>query len=620
MIATRIALAFVLAGPGGLSAELHQDQVRLEVHRIPAAAKVQSVVRVSALERGAQSVEASVTNTSGAEISLQQLVLQFPWKLPDEKGLLLCAGGYDQGRAETRIYLPGAEPLESGSYQMARYTGGAALAGFVTWRTFNSRIKFAGGKIIVTADGEGRLLRPGETVVLEKVRLAAGSDWQDLLFTHAAEIARENRIKLNRPKTYAGWATWDYFGQGWTFKNVTDNLDQLLEIHPKADLLQIDGGWWSRRGDYTTWRESLEPGGMKKLAQLIRAKGLTAGIHLDVMRVDPESMVVRDHPEFFLKDGRGRPLTDGKRMFFDYSNPGARDYMRTTLATIRRDWGFDYFKLDFLRFGLNELIGPLVRPPHAIVPFDRGLTSVERLHLALAAFREGMGADAYLLACSAVHGPTFGHADGLRTGNDIHPNFDRLKQAAIDNAGYFHLHRQVVNNDADYLVVRAKEDQDATLARSAVKSGNLTLNEAEMWTHYVGLFGGPKLNSDNLPTLREERRALFQRAVALPTADRFVPIDFWQHARAEDDPPAVMLGEAAGVVHLAVFNWTEEPRDIRLRGMKPAELKGVTKLHGSGAAAIDGSVLTVSLRPRHSMVFRIDRASFDPLRKTLMVE
>lgn len=616
----RLILLLSLATGSGLSAGLRDNDVTVEVRRSPATAEVRPAVRVGALEHGAQTLEVRLTNTSDRECNLQQIVLQFPWASPEQSGALLCAAGCDQGATESRIYLPGSGPAESGSYLMARHPGETALAGFVTWRTFNSHLRYAGGKITVIADGEGRRLRPGETVALEKIRLAAGPDWQDLLFAYADEIARENRITPNPPKTYAGWATWDYYGANWTAKTVTDNLDRLLEIHPKADLLQIDGGWWARRGDYTTWKESLGPGGMKQLAQLIRAKGLTAGIHLDVMRVDPEANVVRQHPEFLLHDESGRILSSGKHAFFDYSHPGTREYMRAALATIRREWGFDYFKLDFLRYGLNELIAPLVDPPRQIVPFDRGLTSVERLHLALAAFREGMGADAYLLACSAVHGPTFGHADGLRTGNDIHPNFDRLKQAAVDNTGYFYLHRKVVNNDADYVVVRAKEDQEPTMARSAVKSGTLTLNEAEMWTHYVGLFGGPKLNSDNLITLREERRALFRRAVALPTADRFVPIDFWQHARDDDDPPAVMLGEAAGVVHLAVFNWTDASRDFRLRGMQEKELQSVTKLEGSGTTKSDESVLTVTLPPRHSMIFRLGGTTFDTLRKKLTVD
>jgi alpha-galactosidase len=617
------ALCAWLAPGGRLAGELAENQVRVEVRRAPAEAAVRTLVRVERLAAEVQRLDVHLTNSSDREISLDEVVVRVPWRLPADDALI-CAGGFDQGRPGARIHPARGSAVESGAFLLARRTGGFSFAGLVTCRVFNSKLRFADGAITISADGEGRRVRAGETVALESVRLAEGTDWQDLMFDFAGEIAREARVRLNRPKTHTGWATWDYYGGGWSFEAVTRNLERLVEIYPAADLLQLDGGWWPLRGDYTTWRESLGAGGVKELARLIRAKGLTAGLHLDAMRADTDARIVREHPEFFLKDERGEILADGRRAFFDYSHPGTREHMRRVLATMRRDWGFDYFKLDFLRFGLTELIRPLVvradGTPRAIVPFDRSRTSVERLHLGLAALRDGMGADAFLLGCSALYGPTFGHVDGLRTGDDVHPNFERLKHVALQNAGNFHLHARVVHNDADYHVVRAREDQDGTMTKSKNKIGTLTLNEAEMWTHYVGLFGGTKLNSDNLPTLRAERRALFVRAASLPTADRFVPIDLWQHARAADDPPAVMLGEATGVVHLGVFNWRDAPRRIRLRGLAPEERQGVTRLHGTGDVTTEGAAVVVGLPPRHSLVLRLDHASFDRLRKALTVE
>ena len=630
-IRTTLALIALLAGAA--RAELSREQVAVEIARAPATAAVRTEVRVSAAERGVQLLEVTLTNTSGHELALQRMTLRLPWRRPEGDGFLVCAGGYDMGRSEARVHRPGDGAIESESFLLARRPGGFSFAGFVTWQRFTSRLAFRDGEIVVTADGEGRLLRAGETIALEKIRLAEDEDWQDALFAYADAIARENHIKLNPRRSWIGWGTWDYYGRNWTAETVTSNLDALLKIHPQATLLQIDGGWWPQRGDYFGVRESLQPDGMKKLAAAIRAKGLTAGIHLDGMRGDAKAQVAREHPDYFLRDQRGAMLVDattnvGESLdytFFDYSNPAARDYMRRALNGIRHDWGFDYIKIDFLRFGLNAFIQPRIErsgEPREIVPFDRALTSVERFHLGMAAFREGMGADAYFLGCSAVFGPVFGHVDGLRSGADIGPNFKHYKDCVLDNVGNFYLHGKVVYTDADYHVVRAKEDQDDTLVKAPNKNGrDLKQNEAEMWTHYVALFGGPKINSDKLPILREERRELFRTAASLPACDRFVPIDLWAHARRADDPPGVILGEAGGAVYLGVFNWDDEARVFRIGGVGANAEKALSRIAGEATVAGKDGVATVSLPARHSSLFRLPAGvTFDRLRKAMTVE
>ncbi len=612
-----------------LGASLQENKVSVAVDRQPTSAAYRQEIRISPVQNGAQRLEITLTNTSGAELSLTSWTVEFPWVAlagPDD---LLSTGGWDMGRSEARVWSPAAaEKVTTGSYLLSKSAGGFSLAAFTTWRTFNAKLRYVSGKVIVSGDGEGRLLRGGETVALETVWLKSGADWQDLLFAYADEIARENHIRLNAPKPYIGWATWDYFGRNWTFDQVVANMDKLLEVYPKADFLQIDGGWWPQRGDYMMVRENLQPDGMKRLGHLIRTKHLIAGIHLDGMRGDAKAQVAKEHPDFFLRDEKGRMLVDsavkvGDNLdytFFDFSNPATGAYFTDVMANIRRNWGYDYFKVDFLRFGINEFIHTAVGKSTVVVPHNRGLTSVERLHLGLTAMRKGMGADAFFVGCSAVFGPTFGHIDGLRSGADINPEFRQFKKCAVDNSGNFYLHGKVVHNDADYHVVRAKEDQDETLVKAANKDGkNMTLNEAEMWTHFVALCGGPRLNSDNLPTLREERRALFRFTADFPTAERYVPLDFWAHARDDEDVSSSILTQAKGDVYLGVFNWTVAEKKWIVTGLTADDLKIFSKM--SGAAETESSVgkLTITLPARHSTLFKLTGGDFDRLRKTIQI-
>jgi hypothetical protein len=614
------------------AAPLEVKEVSLEIGRAPSTAAIHSEVRIEPAEAGSVFLAVSLTNTSGRDLAIENMALEFPWSGSAANGDLLCAGGASMGDQKPRLQSPGNPALDSGSYLMYRQDGSYSLAGFVTWKTFWSRLSLSGGHLRMTAEGEHRRLRPGETVALEKIWLADGTDWQDLMYAYAGVIARVNQVSLRLAQKRVGWSTWDYYGRKYSEADVATNLDQLLKIWPQANLLQIDGGWWGWRGDFFA-RKDL-PGGMKRVADLIKTRGLTAGIHLDGMRADLNSEVAKRHPDYFLKDQRGTILSDGPHLmsdgdrltevFFDFSNPGAVEYMRQSLARIRHDWGFDYIKIDFLRWGIKRNILQLFHradPTRDIVPFDPGLTSVERTHLALAAFRAGMGDDAYFLACTAPFGLVIGHADALRTGDDVSPQFQQFKRLAVEDGGNFYLHGKVIYNDADYVVVRGPHDQDRALEKSPSKHSSLTVNEAEMWAHYVALFGGPKIDSDNLALLPRERAALFQLAATLPTCDRYLPLDFWQHLRGIADPPAVFLGEARGVVYLALFNWTDRAKEFQLTN-NPAENQfALTSVAGIGTLVGKSGKFMVRLPARHSTIFRLEPgADFDHLRKTLHVE
>jgi hypothetical protein len=247
---------------------------------------------------------------------------------------------------------------------------------------------------------------------------------------------------------------------------------------------------------------------------------------------------------------------------------------------------------------------------------------VERFHRALTAFRAGMGDDAYFLGCSTPFGPTFGHVDALRTGPDISPKFPTFQNHCEANGGNFYLNGSVAQVDADYEVVRAKEDQDNALVKDPSKDGGkLALNEAEMWTDYVALFSGIKLASDNLQILRPERKELVRFATIQPACGRFVPLDFWQHARTHTDAFQVFLGEAGSDVLLALFNWSDAPRIYRVHGISHDSLQRGGLVRGEAEIDAHEADIRLTLGGRHSAVFRLPAGTnFDHVRKTIEVQ
>ena len=55
-----------------------------------------------------------------------------------------------------------------------------------------------------------------------------------------------------------------------------------------ANIIQIDGGWWTARGDYLNARKNLQEGN-KAIAEYAKAKRYRAGIHFDGFRADKMS-------------------------------------------------------------------------------------------------------------------------------------------------------------------------------------------------------------------------------------------------------------------------------------------------------------------------------------------
>ena len=617
------------------STAVHAPDCAVSLTLLPADSKLRAEVRTHAAPDGGSYLSVTLHNDSSADVFIESGEVRWRW-LPEGWGAKqVASGGTTMATWPTQVApARGARmAVESGTWLLARRADGCALAGFVSWRHFWSRLRWEeGGWLTLQFDGEGRRLGPGEAVSLETVWSSDGQDWMELLEQYASEVARCTGAKLKPRPQFVGWSTWDYYGRGWTIAAVEENIAAIRHFAPRANLLQIDGGWWPARGDYTKVREDLGRDAMKHLAATIRLLGMTAGIHFDGMRGDTASQVAREHPEFFLHDQKGRmisvpQLNDGDRLehiYFDYSHPGALDYMRGVVRTLRKEWGYDYLKIDFLSFGLAEDIRRRALnndPSRRIAPHDPGLTSVERMHRALQTWREAMGPDAFFLACSAPLGVVLGYADGLRTGYDVYPDFNSLRRCAQATAGNFHLHGRAAWADADYQIVRGPEEEDATRVRNEEKRSQLTFNEAEMWTIYVGLFGGTRLNSDKLSLLRPEKSALVRTMANLPLCARYVPLDFWRRGETWDDAFHAMLGEAEDEVCLALFNWSDVPMTYDVRGFSDVERAQLRLLAGDPATEASGETLRVRLGPRHAAAWSAHGGRvFELLRKALTVE
>jgi alpha-galactosidase len=578
---TLLAIAALCASSFSLSAAPSWSNIEVDVQANYPVTTKQSLKKQS---DGFHRLAITLSNKGQQPLTIEKITVRIPIAESLTDNLEMLYGGSCMGQTPLLRQNVGDQTAKSSShmYELVRLADGKyVFAGSLSWRIFLPNFTVKDGVFVVWSNGEGKQLKPGKSIQYEQIVLRRADDWLTLLDQFGTAIARENGIKQLKDVDFKGWATWDYYAYVFSTNDIYENMEKIKALSPDANLIQIDAGWYSARGDYMV-RTNLA-GNMKEISDRIKAAGMTPGIWIDGFRANSTSEVCIKHPEYFLHDQDGniiievrRPTgPDRDRVYFDYSHPGARAHIAERIRAIVKDYGFPYVKIDFMRFGLNQEILKGKPTVNSIKAHDPTITSVERMRLGLQAMRDAVGKENYLLGCSAVFGPCIGFVDGMRTGGDISPRFEAFPERSLANLGHFYLNGKVFNGDIDYLTFRSAADEDEKVSKEEVKrGGSLTLNEAQMWADLNKLYGNCRLNSDNLLTLRPERQALVKEVFQFPAMDETVPLDVWQHATKKNDGFELVLARQGKDIYLGVFNWSDTPKEYALSAFgKPEPVK-----------------------------------------------
>ena len=227
-----------------------------------------------------------------------------------------------------------------------------------------------------------------------------------------------------RPWTYrpweqsvAGWTSWYAFFDKVTEQDITHTADVLGDVLRPFGYryLQIDDGYQRLPiGVPEHWLVGNEkfPGGLASLRRYIGDRGLDPGIWTNVSFQDPEAAAA--HPEWFVRSADGRPARGNWVGFvMDGSQPATINSLITPVYRALRDMGWTYFKLDALRHlryeGYNSFADYFAR---------KGLDRAQVFRRVVAAVRDTIGRDRYLLACWGIRPELIGLVDGVRVGDD----------------------------------------------------------------------------------------------------------------------------------------------------------------------------------------------------------
>lgn len=378
--------------------------------------------------------------------------------------------------------------------------------------------------IVVEKDLDGVAIN-GEYTVLDIVNLQGTMDevfdkWFALL-----------KIPKATAPVYNGYTTWYNYYPNINDKIVTQDLEALSKVDADIDIFQIDDGYQTNVGDWLSVDAKKFPSGMKVVADKIHKKGMKAGLWLAPFGAQYVSEVAKNHPDWIIRDKKGRPVRCGLNWggFYalDIENPDAREYIRHFFDVILNDWGYDLVKLDFLYAA-------------AIVP-NHNKTRGQLMCEAMDFLRECVG-DKQILGCGVPLFPAFGKVDYCRIGADMGLKWNGQTFSHRENVSTVHtLCNTIFRRALDGRAFR--NDPDVFLLRD--NNMHCTFEQRQIIAKVNKLFGSVLFTSDNvgdykaaqMETLRETFRKddiKIENAEFMAQSRNIINIDYTQNGEPKN--------------------------------------------------------------------------------------
>jgi len=248
-------------------------------------------------------------------------------------------------------------------------------------------------------------------------------------------------------------------------------------------------------------------------------------------------------------------MNDRDHYILDLTFPGVCDYLEEQFRKISHDWGYKYFKFDFMRSVFLDTDQQF---------HDRASTSLEAYRLGLEAIRRGTGPDAYISVCGGHYGASLGIANTQRSGSDVKSQWNKgelpkYRQNILRTwmAGLWHV-------DPDAMMVR-KQEKPEPLDKRGLTRGLFT--DAEAFTNTVNQFIGGNLVTftEDFSKIDSARKMLYRHVVpSVNSASR--PLDLFN-----PQMPGMMLTHIAPKLSqlgrwnmLTVVNWSDETRSYEI--------------------------------------------------------
>lgn len=407
--------------------------------------------------------------------------------------------------------IPQAEEFNT-VYNLAMFSPKDAdhiLIAFTSCNRFNGEIRFGQGSVEIVLVTDGLRLSPGETWQLEQLVVLQGTD-HNTLFEQVAQAIRANHPLLQVEETPTGWCSWYCYGPEVKEEDIVINMDKMSAEYPGLEYVLIDDGYQAYMGDWLTPGSTFKD--MKKLCRSILDKGLEPAIWVAPFIAEKDSYLFKNHPDWFIKDASGNPLSseavsfggwrNGPWYMLDGTHPEAQHYLTHVFKTMREVWGSKFFKLDANMWGAL----------HGGTYYQPNTTRVEAYREGMKAVLEGAGADSFILGCNAPMWPSLGMVHGMRISDDITYSWKTFKKNAKECFWRNWQHKQLWVNDPDCILLEDSfNNQIGPDGNRIVSKGGLTDDEFLFHATHIYCSGGMVLSGDNLMEQSEHTKAILRK-------------------------------------------------------------------------------------------------------------
>ncbi|MBR5173354.1 MAG: alpha-galactosidase [Clostridia bacterium] len=305
------------------------------------------------------------------------------------------------------------------------------------------------------------------------------------------------RKATGRVDHLAGYTSWYNYFQNITEDIIVRDLNGLYEkAGDKANIFQIDDGYESMVGDWLALKPEF-PNGMGYLADEIHKKGYKAGIWLAPFAAQFKAQLVKEHPDWFVKDEEGKMIIGGFAWngfyVLDIEKQEVREYIKHVFDVVFNEWHYDMVKLDFL-------YAVAIRP-------RCGKSRGQIMHEAMDFLRECCG-DKIILGCGVPLSASFGVVDACRISCDVelsfkdkfytkitNPEIISAKMAMNNSIFRRHLNGRIFANDPDVFFLRD----------DGMKPAKFTWEQKKLLAKINNMFGSVLFVSDNAGEYDEKK-------------------------------------------------------------------------------------------------------------------
>ena len=152
--------------------------------------------------------------------------------------------------------------------------------------------------------------------------------------------------QASEPEAFeAVWCAWGY-ERTFTVNEVLGTLPKVKELGFK--WVDVDDGFQIAEGDWETNNRFKGAKDMRRITDAIHAHGLKAKLWWAPLAADPDTKILREHPEMLLQDFQGAPeyITWWDSWYLSPVNPVTMQYTLGLVDRFIGEWGFDGLKLD----------------------------------------------------------------------------------------------------------------------------------------------------------------------------------------------------------------------------------------------------------------------------------